>query len=191
MTTLNSKLEAFMASNDPRSRKKFFETLYEWMAEEILLRAYAYFKKRPNTELLAEEALQNTFEKLMRKELASFEEIADIKAYVLKVAYSQFACAHQRTKGEVTISSDELTGSKEPASSSHYSGIYFDLKKALNQALNKEQKEVVLWWLEGYSYEDIARKTWKSENSVRGLIFRAKRKLRTYLEAYDRRPRRA
>jgi DNA-directed RNA polymerase specialized sigma24 family protein len=71
--------------------KKFFETLYELLAEEILLRAYAYFKNRSNTELLAEEALQNTFEKLMRKDLAFFREIADLKAYVMRVAYSQFA----------------------------------------------------------------------------------------------------
>ena len=191
MNALNPKLEAAIASDDPRSKKKFFEILYELMAEEILLRAYAYFKNRPNTELLAEEALQNTFEKLMRKELVSFKEIDDIKAYVLKVAYSQFASVYQRIKGKATISSDQLTGSMEPASSSHYSGMSFDLERALNQALNKEQREAILWWLEGYSYEDIARKTWKSENSVRGLIFRARRKLRAYLEAYDRQPRRA
>jgi DNA-directed RNA polymerase specialized sigma24 family protein len=128
--TLNSKLEAALVSNDPRAKKKFFETLYELLAEEILLRAYAYFKNRPNTELLAEEALQNTFEKLMRKDLAFFREIADLKAYVMRVAYSQFANGYHSTKSGATISSDEYLAHMEPASSSDSSGISVDLENA-------------------------------------------------------------
>jgi RNA polymerase sigma-70 factor (ECF subfamily) len=191
MTALNSRLEVAIASNDPRAKKMFFETLYELLAEEILLRAYAYFKNRPNTELLAEEALQNTFEKLMRKDLASFEDLDDITAYVLIVAYSQFANVYQQMNNRASLPLDEWTGVNGSMTTNVSAEISYDLEQAISRALNDQQRVVTLLWLEGYSYEDIAIRTGKSEPSVRGLIFRARKSLRAYLEAYDRHPMRA
>ena len=191
MTLINQSLEVAIVSNDPGGRQQFFKNLYMAMAEEILLRAYAYFKHSPNTELLAEESLQNTFEKLMKKNLVSFGKIADIKAYVLKVAYSQFANVHQHRKNKSTVALVEQLGIDDHSSYCSSIEINHDLKKALSETLNDRQRTVICLWLEGYSYKEIAKQVESSETSVRGLVFRARKNIRNYLEGYGWRPQRA
>ncbi len=191
MTSLNPELEVATTSQNPQSQEAFFEALYELMAEEILLRAYAYFKNRPNTAFLAEEALQNTFEKLMRKKTAFYQKLDNMKAYVLKVAYSQFANIYHYTKNKSRLTPGELSGRSDLNYKTSSSELRLDLDRALRDSLNERQRETILLWLEGYSYEDIAQETGSTETSVRGLIFRARKSLRAYLEAYENRPRRA
>ena len=125
----------------------------------------------------------------MRKELSFFKELDDIKAYVLKVAYSQFASVYQRVKNKAVLSLEELVEESASISIGRPMDISCDLEKALNKTLNDRQRKTILLWLEGYSYEDIARKTGNSETSVRGLIFRARKILRAYLEVYKHFPR--
>ncbi len=136
---------------------------------------YRFVLKNLKDEAMAEDIIQDTFEKLWMK----LEEVssAKVKSYLFTSAYHTMIDYIRREKRNVVMDPALLYEGQDRTS-------YSDLGEVLEQAIQnlpEDQKAVVMLRdYEGYSYREIAEITGLSESQVKVYIYRA----RVYLKGY-------
>jgi len=136
---------------------------------------YRFVLKNLRDEAMAEDIIQDTFEKLWIK----LEEVSalKVKSYLFTTAYHTMIDYIRREKRNVVMDPSSLY---EASTTEHYSDLGEVLERAV-QNLPEDQKAVLMLRdYEGYSYKEIAEITGLSEAQVKVYIYRA----RVYLKAY-------
>ena len=136
---------------------------------------YRFVLKNLRDDAMAEDIIQDTFEKLWMK----LEEVSalKVKSYLFTSAYHTMIDYIRREKRNIVVDPSTLYKESEE---NHYSDLGEVLERAV-QNLPEDQKAVVMLRdYEGYSYRDIAEITGLSEAQVKVYIYRA----RVYLKAY-------
>ncbi len=136
---------------------------------------YRFVVKNLKDDAMAEDIIQDTFEKLWMK----LEEVSalKVKSYLFTSAYHTMIDYIRREKRNVILDSSSLYRESE---GDHYSDLGEVLERAI-QNLPEDQKAVVMLRdYEGYSYKEIAEITELTEAQVKVYIYRA----RVYLKAY-------
>ena len=129
---------------------------------------------------LAEDIVQDTYEKLWRKrENVSYEKV---KTYLFTTAYHTMIDRLRREKRMISMEETEAQERIEEMGSP-------DLNEILHEALGKlppDQKAVVLLRdYEGYSYKEIGEITGMTEAQVKINIFRGRRFLKNYIGSIE------
>jgi RNA polymerase sigma-70 factor (ECF subfamily) len=136
---------------------------------------YRFVLKNLKDAVMAEDIIQDTFEKLWIK----LEEVNALKAksYLFTSAYHTMIDYIRKEKRHLRMeSSSDVVESREE----QYSDLGEVLEKAV-QNLPPDQKAVVMLRdYEGYAYKEIAEITGLTEAQVKVYIYRA----RVYLKAY-------
>lgn len=136
---------------------------------------YRFILKNLQDEVMAEDIIQDTFEKLWVK----LEEVSalKVKSYLFTTAYHTMIDYIRKEKRNMYVDPSTLYESSE-------ADQYSDLGEVLGRAvqnLPSDQKSVLLLRdYEGYAYKEIAEITGLSESQVKVYIYRA----RVYLKAY-------
>ena len=136
---------------------------------------YRFILKNLRDQAMAEDIIQDTFEKLWMK----LEEVSalKVKSYLFTSAYHTMIDYIRREKRNIVTDPATLY---EAAGTDHYSDLGEVLERAI-QNLPEDQKAVVMLRdYEGYSYKEIAEITGLTEAQVKVYIYRA----RIYLKAY-------
>jgi len=137
---------------------------------------YRFILKNIKDEDEAKDIVQDSYEKLWLK--ATEVSYSKAKSYLFTIAYHTMIDRIRKKKRSTALEEnyeDKL----------YYNKQYSDLKKVINEAVNKLpeiQKAVVLLRdYEGYSYEEIGEITKLTEAQVKVYIYRARVFLKQYI----------
>jgi RNA polymerase sigma factor (sigma-70 family) len=137
---------------------------------------YRFVLKNIKDEDEARDIIQDTFEKVWVK--AESIQAEKAKSYLFTTAYHAVIERSKKIKRFTPLEDQHQRDTYE-------SSPDFDVKKVLNEAVNKlpeDQKAVVLLRdYEGYSYKEISEITNLSESQVKVYIFRARVFLKNYI----------
>ncbi|MFN4083847.1 MAG: RNA polymerase sigma factor [Bacteroidia bacterium] len=153
---------------------------YNKCVDEFADGLYRFILKNLKDNGLAEDIVQDTFEKLWLK--VNEVDFAKAKSYIYTIGYNAMIDRIRKDKRltvfEETIHDREVNTHKMP-----------DLKKIINKALNTLsdiQKHVILLRdYEGYSYAEIGEITGLNESQVKVYLHRARLNMKAYLGSLD------
>lgn len=137
---------------------------------------YRFVLKNCRNEEMAQDVVQDSFEKLWMK--LDTVEGEKVKSYLFTTGYHKMLDIIKKDKRII-----ELEGANEE--SHRHSEQYSDLSEVLQAALNRlpeiQRSVILLRDYEGYSYEEIGEVTGLNESQVKVYIYRARLSLKNYL----------
>ena len=128
---------------------------------------------RVNSIAQAEDVVQNTFERLLRRQ-PKFESREHEKAWLIRTAIR--ICIDESRKA----SRANVPLNEEIASA--YSEESFELLETIRTLPEKDRDAVYLYYYEEYSTKDVARILGEREGTTRSRLSRARQKLRTIMK---------
>ena len=141
---------------------------------------YRFILKSVNNEMIAEDIVQETYEKLWMKH--EDVEFIKSKSYIFSTAYHTMIDMIRREKKQENwdkVKSDDVV----------YEDQYDDLNEILHKAIERlpiaQRSAILLRDYEGYAYHEIEEITGLSESQVKVYIYRARIFLRNYLEKLE------
>lgn len=129
---------------------------------------------RVNSIAEAEDVVQSTFERLMRRQ-PRFENREHEKAWLIKTAIR--ICIDEARKASKHASvplNEEITAT--------YSEESFELLDTIRQLPEKDRDAVYLYYYEEYTVKDVAKLLGEREGTTRSRLSRARKKLRAIME---------
>ncbi len=150
---------------------------YNQSVEEFADRLYRFVLKTLNNNDVANDIVQDTFERLwVKRENVNFEKV---KSYLFTTAYHASIDVIRKNKRETnidTINPSSFSTNKE----------YCDLQEILHEALKKlpeiQRSVILLRDYEGYSYNEIGEITGLNESQVKVYIYRGRLTLKKYIK---------
>ncbi len=137
---------------------------------------YRFILKQCKTEELAQDVVQDSFEKMWMK--LDTVNGAKAKSYLFTTAYRTLLDILKREKRVIPLDgeSDNLQQKQE-----QYSDISEILENALDRLPEVQRSVIMLRDYEGYSYGEIGEITGLTESQVKVYIYRARISLKKYL----------
>ena len=129
---------------------------------------------RVNSIAEAEDVVQSTFERLMRRQ-PHFENREHEKAWLIKTAIR--ICIDETRKNARHAS---VPLNEEIAAA--YSEESFELLDTIRQLPEKDRDAVYLYYYEEYTVKDVAKLLGEREGTTRSRLSRARKKLRAIME---------
>ena len=129
---------------------------------------------RVNSIAEAEDVVQSTFERLMRRQ-PHFENREHEKAWLIKTAIR--ICIDEARKNARHAS---VPLNEEIAAA--YSEESFELLDTIRQLPEKDRDAVYLYYYEEYTVKDVAKLLGEREGTTRSRLSRARKKLRAIME---------
>lgn len=132
---------------------------------------------------IAEELAQETFLRAYRA-LEGFRGDAQVRSWLYRIATNLAKSAVTRRKEYPTDEGLDRPVYIHPSARLESRAMSVDLRAAIDQLPDKLREPLVLREFEELSYEEIADRTGIPLNTVRTRILRARRALRTEMEAW-------
>ena len=129
---------------------------------------------RVNSIAEAEDVVQSTFERLMRRQ-PHFENREHEKAWLIKTAIR--ICIDEARKASKHAS---VPLNEEIAAA--YSEESFELLDTIRQLPEKDRDAVYLYYYEEYTVKDVAKLLGEREGTTRSRLSRARKKLKAIME---------
>ena len=142
---------------------------------------YRFIVKNLKDKAMAEDVIQDTFEKLWMK----LEDVSalKVKSYLFTTAYHTMIDRIRKEKRHLHVDPASLYGESQ---TEHYTDLGEVLERAV-QNLPADQKAVVMLRdYEGYSYKEIAEITSQTEAQVKVYIYRARVYLKNYIGSMEK-----
>lgn len=157
---------------------------YNRCVERYADRLYRFTLKSAKDTAVAEDVVQNVFEKLWvkRKEI----DLETVKSLLFRMAYNSMIDELRKTQPLVQMESfqeDTLTGD-----GGHYTGRLETLEQGLKLLSEIQRTVLLLRDYEGYSYQEIGETTGLSKSQVKVYIFRARKFLKEYIQHMEQVP---
>jgi RNA polymerase sigma-70 factor (ECF subfamily) len=134
---------------------------------------------------VADEITQESYLRLLRAAPARLGQ-EDRRRYLFRIATNQLNDHFRASHREQVALSDDLVGTDGKAEV-EAAALSEDLDESLQSLAPRMRELLVLAYIEGYSHRDIASITGLQEQSIRPLLYRARRALAQVLRArgYD------
>ncbi len=177
---------AFLAKTDELALEKLMEK-YKPM---INAQARSYFLNNGDVDDLVQEGMIGVF-----KAITSFNGKSSFKTYVYTCIRSSIITAvkksnrikHKPLNNYISLSGSEgddadknlLLSDKNFDPEKNYIEMESEkeLKKAIEESLSTFEHEILILYLQGFSYSDISKKTGKREKSIDNALQRIRKKL--------------
>ena len=165
------------AADAPRFAQRMDAAAFQSFYAKTAPGLRAYIRRASGNEALADDVLQETFLRFLRADRPALED-APLKAYLYKIAMSLLVDHWRRVKRERRWSLRNFLGG-EPAANPRNESDAMRFFRRL-----KPQEQLLLWlaYVEGFEHREIASAMQVKENSVRVLLFRARKRLARTLE---------
>jgi RNA polymerase sigma-70 factor, ECF subfamily len=128
----------------------------------------------------ARDIFQDTYVRVFRG-LDGFRGDANITTWVLRIGRNLAWNRHRRAKTRQAIETS-LEGSDLDPPAAETRQTHGDLHLALTYLPDVQREAVLLFYMEGFSVEDVARVTGRPANTVKSDLARARTRLREHLE---------
>ncbi len=173
--------EDYLVQRAVKRDKEAFSTLYDRTVERI----YRHIYYRVSNQADAEDITQETFTrawKVIDKYRASGASFA---TWLVAIANNLVTDHYRKHQKNIKIK-EELVNEPNPViDPEKQSEIYFDntlVKEAVGKLKGDKQQVILMHFIDGFSYEEIARVLNKSEGAVRVIQYRALVELKSLLK---------
>ena len=146
-----------------------FRAFYERSAPA--LRSYLRYSCR--NRVLADDLLQETFLRLLRRDLPPLGE-PELKSYLYKTARSVMVDHFRRYARDHRL---EAAVSIEDVAAAPVSDLPLDMRNVFSRLSERDQQLLWLAYVEGFSHREIAGVMDVQEKSVRVLLLRARERM--------------
>lgn len=149
-----------------------FRAFYDATARAL----WSYLYRTSGNATLADDLMQESYYRLLRARFS--EPDADyMKNYLFRIATNLLRDHWRHAKVDPPLpSADDSHSECADASVSHESAAESDVMRAMQDLKPRERQLLWLAYVEGSSHREIAQAAGLSEQSVRGLLFRARAK---------------
>ena len=162
-----------MLVNFDMTTHEYNKTVDEWSD-----RVFAYVLKLVKDREMAEDFVQDIYEKLWKKvDEVSYEKA---KSYLFTSAYHAVVDWSRREKLKRTHAKTELSEVKRDEQD-HSKELQVLIDKGLNLLSEQQRQLILLRDYEGYSYDEIGEMTELSEAQVKVYIFRGRKQLKEFI----------
>lgn len=157
-----------------------------------LLREIETYVYRTAYYLLGNEqdALDASQEVLIRiySKIGSYEEKAQFKTWVQRIVTNICIDKFRKAKPTVSIEEHDLHFMCDRNVEDEVMNAYLieDIKKAIHKLPDHHRSVVVLRYLNGFSYHEIANRLGLPLNTVKSYLFRFRQQLQVFLQDYQR-----
>jgi RNA polymerase sigma-70 factor (ECF subfamily) len=152
---------------------EYNKTVDEWSD-----RVFAYVLKLVKDREMAEDFVQDIYEKLWKKvDEVSYEKA---KSYLFTSAYHAVIDWSRREKLKRSHAKTELSEVKKDEQD-HSKELQVLIDKGLNLLSEQQRQLILLRDYEGYSYDEIGEMTELSEAQVKVYIFRGRKQLKEFI----------
>lgn len=134
---------------------------------------YQYIKLKIKNKEDAEDLVQNVFISFY-KVIDRFDEQKLIKPYLFQIVNNELKMFYRKYKKILPLTEDIYLQDDRFIDNFNDEDIMKILKK-----LKSQEKKIIMMIVDGYSYEDIAKKFKKPVNTVKSIIRRIRLKLRS------------
>ena len=149
--------------------------------EKYYIDVYTYLYSLCHDASLSEDLASDVFLEVV-KSISTFRGESDIKTWLFSIArHRWFAYLKRKNRQVQTESIHDLYDTAELGATDDFN----EVAEVIREILSSESaltRDVVQMRIDGYSYYEIAAKHKISENSARVVYFRAKSKIKKYLE---------
>ena len=154
---------------------------YNRAVDEYADNLYRFVLKNLKDEHLAQDVVQDIFEKLWVK----LEQVSGmkVKTYLFTSAYHTMI---DYIRKENRFTGEELNVMNEPSHTRQYTDLGEVLEEAVGRLPEDQQSVLMLRDYEGYSYHEIAGITGLSETQVKVYIYRARVFLKHYIGSMEK-----
>jgi RNA polymerase sigma-70 factor (ECF subfamily) len=159
--------------------ERTFRTLYERTARPL----WSYLYRMSCDAALADDLMQEAYYRILRARLPEMNQDY-MKNYLFRIATNLLRDHWRKAKSECLTGEDESAiDPKLPKYESDAEAIHVrsDLEGVLNRMKPGERELLWLAYVEGSSHKEIAGIVGLKEQSIRPLLFRARRKLASLL----------
>jgi len=153
-----------------------FSGLYERTARPL----WVFLWRRTGDTQLADDLLQETYYRFLRTPNV-FESESHRKNYLFRIAANLVHDAHRGYVPYTTIPEEDEPGHPATRPGGDNSEQRADLHQAMSHLKPRQRDALWLAYAEGASHEEIGRALGVKTNSVKLLLFRARRKLANLL----------
>ena len=157
-------------------RQRMDEATFHAFYRETAPRLWSYIRREAGDAALADDILQETFYRFLRANLPVLEQ-RQMKAYLYRTATSLLSDHWRRLKREQRWSLKTLLRKQAPENL----GLGEDMTRMFQQLKPQERSLLWLAYVEGFDHQEIGAALKLKENSVRVLLFRARKKLAGFL----------
>ena len=149
--------------------------------EKYYIDVYTYLYSLCHDASLSEDLASDVFLEVV-KSISTFRGESDIETWLFSIArHRWFAYLKRKNRQVQTESIHDLYDTAELGATDDFN----EVAEVIREILSSESaltRDVVQMRIDGYSYYEIAAKQKISENSARVVYFRAKSKIKKYLE---------
>jgi RNA polymerase sigma-70 factor (ECF subfamily) len=138
---------------------------FEILVERYSSKVQSFIGSRLFDKQEVDDIVQNSFIHFY-KALSSFDTKKSIYPYLLQIARNELYMFFRKKHITVPLNDDIIQRGEEKRYESDISEIV--------EGMNPDHKKALLWFAEGYSYQEIAKRLKKPLNTVRTLIRRAR-----------------
>lgn len=179
--TIKSKRDELLIKATLNGDSRSFGILVSFYKKRIFSLGLSFFKNETDSEDFVQEVLIKIF-----KNLSKFKGESSFSTWMTKIAYNTAINSINRKQKYEPISNEELLESKDLTPEEK------QIKKVTIEAVKESIKElpekyaicVELYFFYDNSYEEIAKITGLTLNTIKSHIFRAKKILRGKLEEF-------
>ena len=164
----DARLLEKLRRGDAEAGRRFVHAYYAGVYRYLL-----YLTGRPET---ADDLTQETFVQAWRS-LDSLDDRAHFRPWLHRIAHREFLQALRSQRACTSL--DELPEAPEPRAAAQTSAV--ELRQVITRLPLEERQVVVLHYLEGYSYDEIAQILGAPVGRVRQRLVEARARLRREL----------
>jgi len=166
-----------------RNRKEIWEKFYANHSRSF----WFYIYKTCGDENMADDIYQESFVKFLKAKPDIANE-KHLKVYLYRIAFHLIIDRMRRIKVEKKSFEEKVhTYERDMHDAGQESGLLLSMEMEKTFKRLKPKQRILLWlaYVEGYSYNEIARMTDTKENSLKVQLFRAREKLANILKAQE------
>lgn len=153
---------------------------YNRCVEEYADRLYRFALKTLNDNYVANDVVQDSFERLwVKREFVNYEKV---KSYLFTTAYHACIDFIRKNKRETRIDQININATSFGTNRESYSDLQEILHEALKRLPDVQRSVILLRDYEGYSYEEIGEITGLNESQVKVYIYRGRLALKEYIK---------
>ena len=160
------------AENALQMDQDSFRALYDRTARPL----WVYLYRKTNDSQAADDLLQETYYRFLRTR-SVYESEAHRKNYLFRIAANLVNDSHRQRRDHVELSDEHAPASHKDADSAGRSQRRTDLSRAMEKLKPRQRDALWMAYAEGSTHEEIAQVLGVKANSIKLILFRAKRKL--------------
>lgn len=162
-----------------------FRVFYELTARPVKV----YLSRMTGDDRLADDLLQEAYYKFLRSS-ATFESDDHRRNYLFRIATNLVHDHRRRPRIEVAAGSEAQERAAAPADArtAEQTAARIDLARAMDHLKPRERSLLWLAYAQGWSHEEMAAALGVKTASLKGMLFRARRRLAVILKNPGGRP---